>query len=127
MNTWFGIGNLTRDPELKIVGSGTELTKFSVAINSKMKGPDQKWIDRVDFVECSLFGKSAAKFCEYMAKGRKVAIKGELRTDTWDDKETGAKRSRTFVMVNDWTMCDSKQGGQKPANSESAPDEDTPF
>lgn len=131
MNKTFQVGTLTRDPELKIVGGGTEVASFSIAINEKFKGPDQKYIERVDYFDCVVFGKSAANFCEYMAKGRKVAIIGKLRQDRWDDKETGAKRSRVSIFVEDWTMCDSKQGGQtpsqKPEGYTPSTSDDSPF
>lgn len=127
MNQVAILGNLTYDPELKHTNGGTAVTKFTVAINDKIKGPDGKYTERSDFVECSLFGKSAETFCEYMAKGRKVAVTGKLRTDTWDDKETGKKRSRTFVMVDQWFMCDSKSQGKPKADDAPPPDDDAPF
>ena len=129
MNTWFGIGTLVYDPEMKYANSGTEIASFSIAINEKIKGPDQKYTERADFFDCVLFGKSAANFCEYMAKGRKVAIRGKLRQDRWEDKTTGTKRSKVSIFVEEWTMCDSKQGGASAQKDGYTPSEsdDSPF
>jgi single-strand DNA-binding protein len=131
MNTWFGIGTLTRDPELKTTPGGTQVASFAIAINEKFKGPDQKYTERADFFDCAVFGNSASSFCEYMAKGRKVAIRGKLRFDSWDDKATGAKRSRVSIFVEEWVMCDSKQMGQAQAPKQDgytpSTSDDSPF
>ena len=129
MNKVFLMGNVTRDPELRQAGS-TSVTEFGVAVTEKFKGADQKWQERTEFVDCTLFGKSAENFCQYMAKGRKVVVEGKLRLDTWEDKQSGQKRSKLRVMVDAWHMADSKPGGgQQQAKPEggSAPDEETPF
>lgn len=131
MNTWIGMGQLTKDPELARTPGGTSLTKFSVAINDKIKSPGGEYQERVDYIDCTLFGKPAEVFCEYMAKGRKVAIEGKLRQDRWDDKETGKKMSRVTVFVERWHMCDSKPQGQaKPKQEggyEPSMSDDIPF
>ena len=118
MNTWFGIGTLTRDPEIRYTPSGLSVSSFGIAINEKIKGADQKLVERADFFECTIFGKSAENFCEYMAKGRKVAIQGKLRLDQWEDKTTKEKRSKVFIIVDNWTMCDSKPQGQQQKKAE---------
>lgn len=130
MNKTFLMGNLTRDPEIKYAPSGTAITEFGIAVSEKFKGADQKWQERTEFVDCTLFGKSAENFCQYMAKGRKVVIEGKLRLDTWEDKQSGQKRSKLRVMVDAWHMADSKLGGGQPQakpDGGSAPDEETPF
>lgn len=130
MNTTILMGALTRDPELTRTPGGTSLTKFSIAINDKIKSAGGEYQERVDYIDCTLFGKPAEVFCEYMAKGRKVAIEGKLRQDRWDDKETGKKMSKVTVFVERWHMCDSKPQGQAKPKAESytpGMSEDSPF
>lgn len=130
MNDWKGMGAITRDPELTRTPGGTSLTKFSIAINDRIKSPGGEWQERVDFIDCTLFGKPAEVFCEFMAKGRRVVIEGKLRQDRWDDKETGKKMSKVTVFVERWHMCDSKPQGQqqKKADGYTPPmSDDQPF
>ena len=132
MNQVVIVGCLGRDPELQHTAGGTAVTKFSVAVNDRIKSGTE-WKDRVDWLECSAFGPTAERICQYMAKGRKIIVMGKLRTDEWNDKETGAKRSRTFVLIDQWQTADAKpQGREAPQASQQASgggslDEDTPF
>lgn len=88
------MGNLTRDPELRYTPSGTAITDLSIAINSGKKEKD----DTV-FVDVTVWDKQAENSCEYLAKGRPVLVEGRLKLDTWDDRETGKKRSRLGVVA----------------------------
>ena len=98
MNNVTLIGNLCRDPELRQAGS-TELLEVSLAVNEKVKKDDQ-WVDEPVFVNVNIWGNQAVNCSKYLKKGSKVAVIGRLSFDSWDDKETGKKRSKLFVTAN---------------------------
>jgi single-strand DNA-binding protein len=92
------IGNLTRDPELRYTPKGTAVADISLAINrvwmDEQKGKQEETI----FVDVTLWGRQAELAQQYLTKGRGAYIEGRLQMDTWDDKETGKKRSKLKVI-----------------------------
>ena len=110
------IGNLGKDPELKYTPSGTAVAKFSLATADRFKDKAGEWQDRTDWHNIVCWQRTAEIAAEYLKKGGKVYIEGRLRTDSWDDKETGQKKYRTEVICNDLVLL----GGR----SDSAPDHD---
>jgi len=103
------IGNLTKDPELRYLTSGTALSEFDIAINYKFKDKDK---EEVTFLKIEVWGKTA-EFCkEYLSKGRSVFIEGRIRVDAWDAKD-GTKRKRYCVVADRVQFLDSK--GAPPA------------
>lgn len=94
MNSVCIIGNLTRDPELRHLPSGTEVAEFGIAVNSK-KGDEE----RADFFDVTTFGKQAEVCAQYLAKGRKVAIEGRLQQDRWQT-EGGENRSKVKIVAH---------------------------
>ena len=106
------IGNLTRDPEVRYISSGSAVTEISLAVN-------HSWYDKqsnsrkeeVTFVEVTLWGRTAEVAGEYLSKGRPVLIEGRLKLDQWEDKESGKKRSKLHVVGENMTMLGSKNDG----------------
>ena len=97
MNRWFGIGNLTDDPEMRYTPQGTAVTSFSIAINN---GRDRDGNDREPtYVDITAWEKTAENVAEYCRKGNKVAIEGALQIDKWTDQETGAKRKKYLIRA----------------------------
>jgi len=90
-------GNLTADPELKYLATGNAVVNFTVAINSKYQ-KDGQWIDEVDFIGVTAFGKVAENCGEYLNKGSKVTVSGKLKQDRWED-DNGKKQSKTKVVA----------------------------
>lgn len=103
------LGNLTRDPELKHTPGGTAVAQIGMAVT-------RTWFDKASnskkeettFVDVTLWGRQAEIASEYLAKGRSVLIEGRLQLDTWDDKETGKKRSKLKVVVENMVLVGSK-------------------
>ena len=91
------IGNLTRDPELRYIPSGTAVTDLGLALNRNWTGQDGQKHEEVTFVDVTLWGRQAELASEYLTKGRQVFIEGRLQLDQWQDKE-GQKRSRLRVV-----------------------------
>lgn len=93
------LGNLTRDPQVKYTPSGSAVAEIGLAVN-------RYWFDKqsnsrreeTTFVDVTLWGRDAEVAGEYLAKGRPVLIEGRLQLDTWDDKQTGQKRSKLRVV-----------------------------
>ena len=105
------MGNLTRNPELRFTKSQTAICKFGMAINRKYKTDDGEWKEETTFVDVTIFGKRGEAFEKYNRKGSTVLIEGELRMDEWNEKDTGHKRTKLFVVAENWEFCGGKGGG----------------
>ena len=116
------IGNLTRDPEIKTTPKGTAVSQISLAINRKYKvGEEVK--EETTFVDVELWGRLAEIAGEYAKKGNPLYIEGRLKQDSWDDKETGKKRTKMLVVGETLQLLGGRQGGeggQRPAQSRPA-------
>lgn len=106
------MGRLTRDPESRTTPSGKTVTTFSIAVDRL--GSD----DGADFFEITAWEKLGDLVSQYLTKGRRALVQGRLRQDSWEDKETGKKRSSVNVVATDVTFLDS-------ANSNSNSSEDS--
>ena len=94
------LGRLTRDPEQRTTSTGKTIASFSIAVDRA--GQD----DSADFFDITAWEKLGELVIQYLAKGRRVLVQGRLRQDSWDDKETGKKRSRVEVTATDVTFLD---------------------
>ena len=93
------MGNLTRDPEIKYTPKGTAVAELGLAINRFIPGDGtHEKREETTFVDVTLWGRQAEIAGEYLKKGRPVFIEGRLQLDTWDDKQTGQKRSKLKVV-----------------------------
>jgi single-strand DNA-binding protein len=123
LNKVFLIGNLTRDPELRYIPSGTAVTDFGVAINRNWTGPDGKKHEEVTFVDVTLWARQAELASEYLSKGRQVFIEGHLQLDQWQDKE-GQKRSKLRVVGERMQFIGPPAKGGEPDDRKSPPPDD---
>lgn len=113
------MGNLTRNPELKYLPSNTAVCDIGLAVNERYQDKQSgEWTDRPNFVDCTAFGKTAEALSKFFAKGRPILIEGKLRYEQWEDKQTGQKRSKLKVVVDQWNFCDSKRDGGGTQGSE---------
>ena len=90
------IGNVTRDPELKYIPSGTAVAEVGLAINDRRKGANGEWIEETTFVDVTLWGRTAEVASEYLGRGEPCLIEGRLKLDTWE--KDGKKRSKLKVV-----------------------------
>jgi single-strand DNA-binding protein len=106
------MGNLTRDPQVKYIPSGTAVAELGLAVNRTWfdKNTNQKK-EEVTFVDVTLWGRQAEIAGEYLSKGRSVLIEGRLQMDTWQDKETGQNRSKLKVVCDNMTMVGGRNEG----------------
>ncbi len=105
------IGNLTRDPELRHTPKGTAVSEISLAINRVWKDDNGQKQEDTTFVEVTLWGRQAELAQQYLTKGRPVYIEGRLQLDSWDDKETGKKRSKIRVIAENMQFLSAGTGG----------------
>jgi single-strand DNA-binding protein len=108
-------GNLTRDPELRYTPKGTAVCSLSVAVNRTWKGEGGEKKEEVTFVECTCFGRSAETITQYFKKGKRILVEGRLKQDQWDDKQTGQKRTKLYVVVEKFSFVDSNQNQNQSA------------
>lgn len=105
------LGNLTRDPETRNTPSGQSVTNFSLAVNRTWKGSDGSQQEAVSYIDCVAWGKAGEIISQYLTKGRPVLVHGRLDQRSWDDKDSGQKRSKIEVIVEDFNFIDSGSGG----------------
>lgn len=108
------IGNLTRDPELKYLPSGSAIANFGLAINRTWTKDGQKQ-EEVTFVDITLFGKVAEVAGQYVRKGQPLLVEGRLKTEEWTDKTSGQKRSKLVVIGENIQLLARKEDGQAAA------------
>ncbi len=126
LNKVFIIGNLTRDPELRVIPSGTPVVNLGVATNRVWKNQSGEKQTDVQFHSVVVFGKQAETVNQYLSKGSMVMIEGRLQTRTWDAQD-GTKRSRTEIVAE--RVQFGPKGSQKSSsfeNKESSPKNNLP-
>src|SRR4029079_18910208 len=102
------VGNLTRDPELRYIPSGTAVSEIGLAVNDRVKRGDQ-WVDETKFVDVTMWGRTAEVANEYLSKGSPVLIEGRLKLDSWE--KDGQKRSKLRVVCEKMQMLGGRDGG----------------
>lgn len=107
MNVAVVTGNLTRDPEHKIVGQDLSVCELSIAVNGREKR-NGEWVDRVEFIEATCFGNQADNCQKYLSKGKPVAVHGRLKQDRWEDKDTGKGRSKLYIVASSVQFLESR-------------------
>jgi single-strand DNA-binding protein len=146
-------GNLTADPELRYTPKGTAVARLRMAVNRNYKTDSGEMKEEVTYVDVDAWGQQAETISQYLRKGRPILVEGRLKLETWDDKQSGQKRSKLGVVLESFTFIDSRgqEGGaggppppsprparstaasappQPPSDPEGAPpmdDDDVPF
>ena len=105
------MGNLTRDPEVRYTSNGTAIAKLGMAINRYWRNQEGQQQEETTFVDVDAFGKQAETIGQYLKKGRPIMVEGRLKLDQWDDKQTGQKRSKLGVVLENFQFLDSKGDG----------------
>jgi len=105
------VGNLGKDPEVKYTPQGKPVAKFSLATNERYKDKDGNWQDRTEWHNIVLWERLAEIAGEYLKKGGKVYIEGRIRTDSWDDKQTGQKKYMTNIIGSDIVLLGGRGEG----------------
>ena len=101
-------GNLTRDVDVRVTPSGTQVGKFGLAVNEKVKKGNE-YVDEVMFVDCVIFGKQADTAAQYLSKGSNALFQGRLKLEQWE--KDGVKHSKHTVIIDKMQFLGSRQGG----------------
>jgi single-strand DNA-binding protein len=128
VNKVFLLGNVGKDPEIRSSASGVMVANFTLATSDRQKDQQGNWQDRTEWHNLVAFTRTAEIVRDYVKKGSKLFVEGKIQTRSWDDKETGAKRYRTEIIVNDLSLLSGRdegsggsQGGySRTANSSSS-------
>jgi single-strand DNA-binding protein len=107
------LGNLTRDPEVKYTPKGSAVADIGLAVNRTYTTDGGEKREETTFVDVTMWGRQAEIAGEYLKKGRPLFVEGRLQLDTWDDKQTGQKRSKLRVVCENFQMLGSRDGGSE--------------
>ena len=103
-------GNLTRDPELRHLGSGTAVCKLRVAVNSRRKDQSGNWVDKPNYFDVTVWGAQGENCARYLSRGRPVAVDGRLEWREWQDQQ-GNKRQSVDIIADSVQFLGSRDGG----------------
>lgn len=134
------IGNVTRDPEVKYTPKGTAVAEVGIALNRVYTADNGERREETTFVDVTFWGKQAELAGQYLTKGRPVYVEGRLQLDTWEDRQSGQKRSRLRVVGETLQFLGSRPAGaggggggsshfeesERPASSSSRPSSSRP-
>jgi single-strand DNA-binding protein len=122
------IGRLGKDPEVRSIPSGKSVTKFTLATDDRFTDKSGEKQERTEWHNIETWDRLAEICGQYLRKGSLVYIEGSIRTESWDDKESGVKKYRTKIVANTMQMLDKKGddeggggGGYRKTASNSAP------
>jgi single-strand DNA-binding protein len=123
LNKVFLYGNLTRDPELKALPSGSQVANFGLATNRTYKDKNGAKQEATEFHNIVAFGRTAEVIAQYMKKGRPIFVEGRIQTRSWDDKESGKKNYRTEIVVDNFQFGADAKGGSSAGAASSTHEE----
>jgi len=108
------VGNVGKEPEFKVTPSGVPIANFSIATSDRFKDKSGEWQDRTEWHSLIAFQRTAEIVRDYVKKGSKLYIEGRLQTRDWEDKQSGQKRYKTEILVNELVLLsgrDDSSGG----------------
>jgi len=114
INTVVVTGNLTRDPELRHLNSGTAVCKLRIAVNTRRKDGDQ-WVDKPNYFDVTVWGAQGENCATYLSKGRPVAIQGRLEWREWQN-DNGDKRQAVEIIAESVQFLGSRDGSGGQGN-----------
>ncbi len=107
------LGNLTRDPEVRYTPKGSAVTDISLALNRVWYDDQNQKHEETDFIDVTVFGKTAENCGKFLAKGLRLHVEGRLKQETWEDKATGQKKSKVKVVADKVTFIDFREDGTR--------------
>ena len=105
------LGNVGKDPEIRSTPSGVMVASFTLATSDRQKDAQGNWQDRTEWHNLKAFNRTAEIVRDYVKKGSKLYIEGKITTNSWDDKESGQKRYRTEILVNELVLLSGREDG----------------
>ena len=111
------LGNLTADPETRTTPNGQSVTSFSIAVNRTWNDANGNRQEETSFINCTCWGARGETIAKYFSKGRQIMVSGRLQQRSWDDKDTGKKRSAIDVVVEEFSFVNDSRGAGSDGGS----------
>jgi single-strand DNA-binding protein len=112
------IGNVGKDPEIKVASNGNAVATFSLATSDRTKDQTGTWTDRTEWHNLVAFQRLAEIVRDYVKKGSKLYVEGRIQTRSWDDKDN-QKHYKTEIVINDLVLLSGRGDGESGGASRS--------
>jgi single-strand DNA-binding protein len=112
VNKVFLLGNVGKDPEIRSTAGGMTVASFTLATADRKKD-GANWVDSTEWHNIVCFQRTAEVVRDYVKKGSQILVEGKITNRSWDDKESGQKRYKTEILVNELTLLGGKAGGSE--------------
>ena len=119
VNKVFLLGNVGKDPEIRTTAGGMTVASFSLATAERAKDAQGNWADKTEWHNLVAFQRTAEIVRDYVKKGTQVFIEGKIQTRSWDEKESGQKKYRTEILINELSLLGGGAGRSEGASSSS--------
>jgi len=110
------LGNVGKDPEIRSTAGGMTVASFSLATADRQKDQQGNWQDKTEWHNLVAFARTAEIVRDYVKKGTQLYIEGKIQTRSWDDKESGQKKYRTEILINDLSLLGGRGEGAGSAS-----------
>jgi single-strand DNA-binding protein len=111
VNKVFLLGNVGKDPEIRATAGGMTIASFTLATADRAKDAQGNWADKTEWHNLVAFQRTAEIVRDYVKKGTQFFVEGKIQTRSWDDKESGQKRYKTEILVNELSLLGKPGGG----------------
>jgi single-strand DNA-binding protein len=112
VNKVFLLGNVGKDPEIRSTAGGMTIASFTLATADRQKDAQGNWQDKTEWHNLVAFQRTAEIVRDYVKKGTQIFVEGKIQSRSWDDKETGQKRYKTEILVNELSLLGKPGGGE---------------
>jgi single-strand DNA-binding protein len=119
VNKVFLLGHVGKEPEIRTTNGGMTIASFTLATADRAKDAQGNWVDKTEWHNLVAFQRTAEIVRDYVKKGTQLFIEGKIQTRSWDDKESGAKRYKTEILVNELSLLGKPGGGEGGGNRSS--------
>ena len=120
VNKVFLLGNVGKDPEIRATASGMTIASFTLATADRAKDGQGNWADKTEWHNLVAFQRTAEIVRDYVKKGTQLFIEGKIQQRSWDDKESGQKRYKTEILVNELSLLGGRPSGEGGGYSKSS-------
>jgi single-strand DNA-binding protein len=120
VNKVFLLGNVGKDPEIRTTAGGMTVASFTLATADRAKDAQGNWADKTEWHNLVAFQRTAEIIRDYVKKGSQIFVEGKIQTRSWDDKESGQKKYRTEILINDLSLLGGRGEGANSSGSSSS-------
>ncbi len=117
VNKVFLLGNVGKDPEIRTTAGGMTVASFTLATADRAKDAQGNWADKTEWHNLVAFQRTAEIIRDYVKKGTQIFIEGKIQTRSWDDKESGQKKYRTEILINELSLLGGGSGRSEGSSS----------